>query len=188
MPSLLHGVPWVHVVPAVLAVVLGFLYLKTKWIYLKVIPGILWLLFLPNAAYIFTDVARIALHWSLASGVVRTALIIQYILLELIGLTTYLLAMLPLESMIRRWHLPKKTQTASIIILNFFIGFGMVLGRTEYINSYVVFTQPTKVMVAGLHIVISLNLLGLTLIFGILCNCIYFIFRRPLLRRVKMVL
>ncbi len=188
MLSLLHGVPWVHIIPAILAVTLGFLYIKIRWVYLKVILGILWLLLLPNTAYIFTDVIRITLHWNSANTLTRTALIVQYVVFELIGLVTYLLAMLPFESMINSWYFSKKKQIAAIILLNFFIGFGMMLGRTGYTNSYVVFTQPTKVILTAMNIVTSLNLLGLTIIFGIVCNCIYFLFRSLLLRRAKRVL
>lgn len=185
MSAFLHGVPWVHLIPAVLAIIIGFIFLKLKWIYFKVIFGLLWLFFLPNTAYIFTDVVRITLHWSSVSMIVRVGLIIQFILLEIIGLVTYLLTMLPFESMTETWHFSRKEQIIAIVVLNFFVGFGMVLGRTGYVNSYVVFTQPTKVIVAVMNIVTSLNSLGLVLVFGILCNCIYFLFRSLLLRRMK---
>lgn len=188
MLSLLHSVPWVHVPPAVLAVVVAFLYLKTKWIYPKVVFGVLWLLLLPNTAYIFTDVERITLHWSAANMVMRIAFVIQYIALEIIGLVTYLLAMLPFESMIQSWHFPKKAQLVAIILLNFLVGFGMVLGRTGYTNSYVVFTQPTKVLLTVMNIVTSLNLLALVALFGTLCSYIYVLFRSTLLRRTKRLL
>ena len=185
MHAFLHGVPWVHLFPAVLAIIIGFIFLKLKWIYFKVIFGVLWLFFLPNTAYMFTDVVRITLHWSSVSMIARVGLIIQFILLELIGLVTYLLAMLPFESMINTWNFSRKEQIIAIVILNFFVGFGMVLGRTGYVNSYAVSTQPTKVILAVMNTVTSLNLLGLAIVFGILCNCIYFLFRSLLSRRMK---
>lgn len=110
MIPLLHGVPWSHVAPALLAVVFGFLYLNTKWVYLKAVWGILWLLLVPNPAYIFTDVGRITLHWNSVNMIMRSALIVQYIILEIIGLVTFLLAMLPFENIIRAKYFSQKPQ------------------------------------------------------------------------------
>ena len=187
MFALFHSVPWVHLPPAILAVVFAFLYLRTKWIYLKVLWGLLWLLLVPNTAYIFIDVKRITLHWSSVSTEIRTALVIQYTILEIIGLVTYLLAMLPLEMILRTRYFSKKQQIITIILFNFLIGFGIVLGRTGYTNSYVVFTQPMKVLFAVIHIATSFNMLVLAVVFGILCDCIYFIFRNILLHRTRSV-
>src|SRR5579862_903398 len=100
MFAFMHGVPWVHVFPALLALVFAFLYLKTKWIYLKILWGVLWLLLIPNTAYLFIDVERITLHWNSLDMVMRIILIIQYIVFEIIGLVTYLIAMLPFESIV----------------------------------------------------------------------------------------
>lgn len=177
MTALLHGVPWIHTIPAVLAVVCGFLYLKTNWVYLKVVWGILWLLLIPNTAYLFIDIERITLHWSAVSTMMRVALVLEYVCLEIIGLVTFLLAMLPFESMIRARHFSQKQQILASSLFNFLIGFGMVLGRTGYTNSYVVFTQPTKVFLAVITIVISPHLLGLTIFCGVFCNSVYVIFR-----------
>jgi uncharacterized membrane protein len=185
MFSLLHSVPWVHLVPAVLAVLFGLLYLKTKWFYLKVIFGFVWLVLLPNTSYIFIGIGRISLHWNSASINMRSVLIIQYIILEAIGLVTYLLAMLPFENIIRAWYFSHKAQIFAIMLLNFLVGFGMTLGRTGYTNSYVIFTQPAKVLLAAMHIVTSFNQLSLAIAFGILCNCVYFLFRSTFLRRAQ---
>lgn len=181
MLTLAHGVPWIHTAPAILAVIFGFLYVKTKWIYLKGICGILWLLLIPNTAYIFIDITRIMLHWHSVTTGTRAIIILQYIVLEMIGLVTFLLAMFPFESVIHTKYFPQKTQVLTILLFNLLIGFGMVLGRTGYTNSYVVFTQPTKVFLAAMTIMTSSNLLVLTIAFGALCNCIYFLFRNRLL-------
>lgn len=188
MLALFHGVPWVHTAPALLAVVFGFLYLKSKRAYLKVFWGLLWLLFIPNTAYIFVDVERLALHWDAVSMVMRFALAIQYICLEILGLVTFLLAMLPFESVIDAKHFSQRKQVVAIILFNFIIGFGMVLGRTGYTNSYVVFTQPIKVFYAVVHIITSPNLLALTLGFGVLCSCLYLLLRNTLLPQAQFML
>jgi uncharacterized membrane protein len=185
MFALMHGVPWVHVFPALFAVVFAFLYLKTRWIYLKILWGILWLLLIPNTAYIFIDVERITLHWNSLDIVMRIMLIIQYIFLEIIGLVTYLFVMLPIESIIHNRLFSRKYQILVIILFNFLIGLGMVLGRIGYTNSYMIFTQPLKIFAAAFYIITSLDLVGLTIAFGLLCNCIYFLFRKSLLHKTK---
>lgn len=182
---MLHGVPWVHVAPAILAVLFAFLYLKTKLNYLKVFFGIIWLLLVPNTAYVFTDVTRMVFHWNQSNFETRIVLIIQYILLEIIGLVTFLVAMLPFESIIRAKQLSKNAQILAIILFNFLIGFGMILGRTGYTNSYVAFTQPSKVFSAAINIVNSFNLLVLAILFGMLCTCIYLLFRNWLLNYIE---
>lgn len=181
MFALMHGVAWVHVFPALLALVFVFLYLKTKWIYLKILWGILWFLLIPNTTYLFIDVERITLHWNYVDVVTRTVLIIQYIGLEIIGLVTYLVAMLPFESIVHN----RKNKILVIILFNFLIGFGMVLGRAGYANSYVIFTQPVNVSIAAFHILTSFDLIGLTIAFGLICNCIYFFPRSLLLKNAK---
>jgi uncharacterized membrane protein len=110
MFTFIHGVPWLHVVPALFAVIAALLYLWAEQIYVKVILGVLWLLLLPNTIYILTDLGHLVHQWGSGNLLHRTAWILQYILLGIIGLVTYLVA------------------------------FGVVLGKTGYINSYVVFT------------------------------------------------
>lgn len=184
----MHGIPWVHIFPALLTVVFAYLYLKTKVTYLKVLLGIIWLLLIPNTVYIFIDIERITLHWNSLNMVMRIALIFQYICLETIGIVTYLLAILPFESIIRSRHFSHSNQKMAIVLFNLLIGFGMVLGRIGYTNSYVVFTQPLKVFSAAFHIITSLDLMGLTIVFGILCNIIYFLFRNILMQKTKISL
>lgn len=149
------------------------------------LSGILWLLFLPNTIYIVTDVTRIAHHWNTADTTMRILLILQYICLELIGLVSFLLAFLPFEKIIRTQPLSQKQQIAAIILFNSLIAFGMVLGRMEYINSWVVFTHPAQVIFSVIEAVASLNLWGLTIVFWMLCNGVYFLFRAMLVRRVN---
>jgi uncharacterized membrane protein len=188
MYAIMHGVPWIHLFPALIALVVTFLYLKTKMIYLKILLGILWLLLIPNTAYIFIDVERITLHWNSLDMVMRIMVIIQYFFLEIIGLVIYLLAMLPIESIIHNRHFSRNYQIVAIILFNFLIGFGMVLGRIGYTNFYVIFTQPLKIFATAFHIITSLDLVGLTIAFGLLCNCIYFLFRNRLLHKTKKIL
>ncbi len=185
MLALFHGVPWIHIFPALLAVGFGFLYLQSKRLALKVLWGLLWLLFLPNTIFIITDLDHFINQWNAASIVVRLALTLQYLVLEIIGLTTFLAAFLPFERMMHVRHLSQQQQVQAILVLNFLIAFGIVLGKWEHLNSWIVFTQPVAVARSALHIVTSLDLLGLTVFLGILGNGIYFLSRRILLGQTK---
>ncbi len=174
--------------PAFLAVGFGVLYLQSKGVYPKALWGLLWLLFLPNTAYIFTDVMRLPLHWDSVSTTMDVALILQYICLEIVGLATFLLAFLPLESIIRVKHLSRRGRITATILLNFLIGFGMALGRVQYINSWVIFAQPVQVFYSAIHVATSFDLLSLAVLFGILCNGIYLLFRNMLVRHANKLL
>jgi uncharacterized membrane protein len=180
-----HGVPWIHVVPALFAVVVALLYLRTKWMYVKIVLAILWLLLLPNTIYIFTDLDRFVHQWGSGNLTQHIAWTLQYSCLGVIGLVTYLVAFLPFEQILLLRKVSKTNQIVAIILLNFFVAFGVVLGKVAYINSYVVFTQPTKVFSSVIAIVTSFNLWSFLVLFWILCNLVYFLFRRFLLDRSK---
>jgi uncharacterized membrane protein len=112
-------------------------------------------------------------------------LLAQYLLLELFGVITFLFSFLPFEKIIDRVDVFKKRKAAWLILFNFMVGFGVVLGRFEHINSQVVFTNPLKVLGSVINIFVSFDLLGLTILFGLLCSFIYFLFRGSLLQRIQ---
>lgn len=181
MFQLIHGIPWSHTVPAFVALLFALLYLKSKNVHFRILFGVLWLLFFPNTIYIFTDLSRVALHWNTTGSSAHLSLVIQYFILEVIGILTFIFGFLPFESIIHTKHFSFKKQIYSVILFNFIIGFGMVLGRVEHINSYFIFTQPIRVLSAVLHIIASVDLWKLTILYGIIANLIYFLFRKYLL-------
>ena len=181
MDTFILGVPWIHVIPALVSVLFSVLYLKSNKKTLKIIFGILWLLFLPNTAYIFTDVSRITLHWNSLNTLLRVFLSLQFIVLEIIGLGTFLLSFLPFEKIIK--NRSKLEKIFLIILFNFLVGFGMVLGRTGYVNSYLIFMEPLKVLSAIFNIITSFNLLVLTIFYGLICDVVYFVFRSYLFKK-----
>jgi len=163
-----------------------FLSLRARPRIVKIIFGVIWLLLLPNTAYLFTDVGHIPYQWNhTVSPTGRILLLVQYLLLELFAVITFLLSFLPFEEVIQRVPVFKRRKVAWLILFNFIVGYGVVLGRFEHINSQVVFTNPLKVLASAIHIFLSLDLLGLTILFGLLCNVIYFLFRSLLLPRIK---
>ncbi len=109
----------------------------------------------------------------------KPGLVVQYILYELIGLSSFLLAVYPLEKTLlcSRWRENKWLLPLLLITANFFIGFGMVLGRVQRINSWDIFLDTPKVIQASVQIVSSFELLLLVVLFGCVANAVYFLFR-----------
>jgi len=187
MPIITYNESWMlyNCFLAFLALGFGYFFITSKNTIVKYIFGILWLLFLPNTIYIFTDLEHLIDQWQLVSWSMRPLLIGEYLILEFIGLVTFFYALYPFEKIILSWKHFKKHKIAILIIFNFLIAFGMVLGRVERINSWQVFTDPLRVIHSTVHVFHSTSLFSLMLLFGILCNCFYFLFRDRVLRTAK---
>ena len=158
----------------------GWLMLKTRPKFLRVTFALIWFSFLPNTLYILTDLRYLPEQWNAMSNVGKTGLAVQYIMYELIGLSSFLLALYPLEKtlLLSRWRENKVLLPFLLITVNFFIGFGIVLGRVQRLNSWDIFIDAPKVMHASFQIVSSLELLLLVVFFSVVANAIYFLFRK----------
>lgn len=155
---------------------LRFLSVKSRII--KLILGLLWLLFLPNTAYLFTDLGHIPYQWNhTASELGRISLILQYLLMELFAITIFFYSCLPFERIVDRVNVFRKRKLLSWILFNFLVAYGIVMGRFQHINSWILFTHPLNVVKSALEIFVSFDLLRLTILFGILCSSVYFLFR-----------
>jgi len=170
---------------ACLAVLFGVAFVEVKEKYSKVILAVLWLLFLPNTLYIFTDLLHLVQDWYRVSISLRPLFVLQYAVFELVGVVTFIVGFLPFEKMVSGVKSFKKNRTTVLIACNFIIAFGMVLGRVERNNSWDVFFAPQKVISSAIHVLTSFDLLGLTVLFGLLCNFVYFLFRNMLIKRTK---
>ena len=187
MPILDYNVDWMllNCFLALLPLGFGYFFITSKNKAVKVICGILWVLFLPNTIYIFTDLEHIIDQWPLVPSYLRIILLLQYVFLEFVGITTFLIGIFPFEKMLMVERYVKKKITKELILFNFFIAFGMVLGRVERINSWEVFTNPLKVLNSAMHVITTFDLFGLMILFGLLCNFIYFLFRDRVLYSMK---
>lgn len=153
---------------------LRFLHVKSRVV--KYLFGFLWFLFLPNIAYLFTDLGHIPAQWNqTVTSSDRILLLVQYLLLELFTIIAFLYSLLPFEKIIDQINAFKKRKVLWLILFNFLVAYGMVLGRFEHINSWILFIDPLKVLRSAIHIFVSFDLLGLTFLFGFLCNCLYFL-------------
>jgi uncharacterized membrane protein len=158
----------------------GWLMLKTRPKFLQGAFALLWFSFLPNTLYILTDLRYLPEQWNALSTVGKLGLAVQYSMYELIGLSSFLLALYPLEKtlLLSRWRENKMVLPFVLITVNFFIGFGIVLGRVLRLNSWDIFLDAPKVMYASFHIVSSWQLLLFVVFFGVVANALYFVFRK----------
>ncbi len=184
---LVNRVNVANCVVALLSVAATYLFLRVHQVrsrVVKVVFGLVWFLLLPNTAYLFTDLGHILYQWNNAVSLFRHVLLVaQYCLLEIFGVATFLFSFYPFEKIVDQVKLFKDRKAAWLVLFNLLVGFGVVLGRYEHINSNVVFTEPLKVLGSMLDIFTSLDLLGLAVLFGLLCNLVYFLFRRLFLQR-----
>ncbi|SRR6266568_2334885 len=189
MSIILYNLGWMlyNSFLALVAVGFGFLSLRVNGKYLKFLFGLFWLLFLPNTIYIFTDLIHLIHQWHQFSLQLNLLLLLQYILYDVVGLVTFMLGFLPFEKLLQWVNILKKRQTISIIIINFYIAFCLVMGRVERINSWDVFTHPLKTITATIHVFITFSLLSLMILFWLFCNFVYFLLREPFLRATKRV-
>lgn len=108
-----------------------------------------WLLFLPNAPYIITDL----IHLQLSDG---PMVIIDFIVISsfaIAGLLFYLVSVKDMELLFRE-NFNKKLQIALITILPFLCGFGIYLGRFLRFNSWDILQDPSSLVITVANIII----------------------------------
>src|SRR5947209_2855627 len=157
----------------------GWLMFKTRQKLLQAAFALLWFSFLPNTLYILTDLRYLPQQWNALHPFGKIGLAVQFLLYELIGVSSFLLALSLLEKTLRGscWRENKVLLPLLLITVNFCIGFGMVLGRVLRLNSWDIFFDASKVIKASVQIVSSLELLLLVVLFGCIANTVYFLFR-----------
>ncbi len=182
MVILLNNVSWMgwNVFLALIPLIFGWLVLIVPQKVLKVACALIWFFFLPNTLYLITDLPHIIWQWHHMHHAGQIALALQYLILVLIGLVTFLLALYPVEKALLRssWLKKKSLVPFFIIMTNFFIGLGIVLGRVMRINSWDIVVDIPKVIGASLSIFNSLELMLFVVFFGVFANVYYFIWRK----------
>lgn len=173
----------INILLAVVAVVFGWLALKTDNKYLKILYLLIWILFIPNTLYISTDILHIPKQWVQSGFFQKIVITIQYTILEAAGFLTFVASLYPFEKILKLSRIGKKESLINTIIfvLNFAIGFGIVLGRIQRANSWEVFTNTEKVVTDTLHIITSLDLVLLVLFFGFFGNFVYLLLKKTTL-------
>jgi uncharacterized membrane protein len=182
MHVLRENIPMIGVnsVLALIPLFCGWLMGKTRQKVLQLVLVSLWFFFLPNTLYILTDMRYLPEQWHRVHAAAKLALALQYLLYDLLGVACFLLALSAFEKLFlrSRWRKNHVILIVCLIIINFCIGLGIVLGRVQRLNSWDIFVDAPTVIAAALHNLSSLRLLLFVLLFGIFSNAVYFVFRR----------
>src|SRR5256885_10517657 len=165
---------------ALIPLLCGRLMVKTRQKLLQLAFALLWFFFLPNTLYILTDLRYLPEQWHQVHAAGKVAVAFQYLLYELLGVGCFLFALSALEQLLlrTRWRKKHLVLTVCLIVVNFCIGFGIVLGRVQRLNSWDIFVNVPKVIQASFHIVSSLELMLLVVLFGVFANGFYFVWRK----------
>jgi|SRR6185369_2309091 len=162
---------------AVLSVIFCWFLFKMPHRIYTVIVAFLWFLYLPNTIYVFSDLHHLVEQWGSFNIAGRIVLLYQYSILEVIGLTCFLVAFYPFEKILQKIKITGQKATLILIALNFLMGFAVVLGKFERVNSWDLFLNPQFVVISVAHTLFSYNMLGLAVLFGLFSNFFYFLFR-----------
>ena len=163
---------------AIIAVLFGYLMVRTKSNILKDLFGFIWLIFLPNTIYLITDISHIYEDWPRVNFLFKIIIAAQYAIFAIAGIITFIYAMYFFERMLENKKSKKRKPSTflAILILNFIVGFGVILGAAQRTNSWYIFTDPIRVINDSLGVLSSYKLWYTSLIFGIFANIIYFYF------------
>lgn len=184
MNVILDNVVWMslNVLLALLGLILGiaFLYVKNKL--LKVIIFIVWILYLPNTIYLVTDTQHFFEHWPELNPIFQLILIIQYIILIFIGVTTFLLSFYLLDKFFCQSKIKKNKTLIAILLLliNYLVAFGVALGRINRLNSIEAITHPLTVISSSLNLISSTEVILTVFLFGTFTSYLYFLLRRKI--------
>ena len=170
---------------ALIPIVAGVIVLENKNVILKIIFFFILLIFIPNTLYIITDLLHVPKQIYKLDNLQKVILLIQYLLLGILGLLCFVLSVNIFEKIIAKVKFHKSTINFLIIILNFAIGFGMVLGRILRVNSWDVFINTEKIIRDSFYVLSSSELIIMAFSFGFLGNIIYFLFRKKIMRSLS---
>lgn len=191
MNVIVDNIKWmpVNIFLALVPVLFGYLMVKEKRIFLKLIFAFIWLIFLPNTIYIYTDLIYLPEHWLETKGIEKILLFMQFFILEIVGFFSFIVSLHYLEKILKKYKtkISTKMNTFLIVLINFFIGAGIVLGREERTNSWEVVLNTKRVFDDSLSIFLSLENLIFIIVAGIFANLVYFVFKSSILEFLESV-
>ena len=165
-----------------IAVIVGWLAIKKSYFWLRIIFSFVWLLFIPNTLYILTDLIHLFKQLNMVGDGVKSLLVLQYELLIVLAIMLFICGLYPFEEFLTKILPKRKYLILALIIINFVIGFGVVLGRVEQVNSWEVITYTNKVVEASIRVLTSFRSMMLAIFFGIMGNIIYFALKTRVLK------
>jgi uncharacterized membrane protein len=140
---------------------------------------ITFILFLPNAPYIITDIIHFVdnvRESNVSDNGVIFVLIPQYIVFILLGFQCHVLSIMKLTKYFSWLKLIKNT-TWLEISMNFICAFGVYLGRFNRLNSWDLFTNPKNVIRDAIYNFANPNFLFGTILFFVIFTGLYYIFK-----------
>ncbi len=159
---------------AAIAVVSGWLMLLSRSRKIMYIFLLIWLLFIPNTVYLLTDVAHLFEDWNTVAFYFKPILILLYAALIIVSIISFIAAIYPFELLLKLSKNVKKNYFAVLVLLNFGIGFAIVLGRVKRVSSWEVITNIPKVSHDIFNVLATSELLLLAIGLGVIVNGIYF--------------
>lgn len=184
MNLLVDNIGWMvfNIILALLAVMLGiiFLYLHNKL--LKLLTFLAWMLYLPNTIYLITDTQHFSEQWLKLQPSFHVLLVIQYFVLILVGIVTFLLGIYLLDKFLSNSKIKKNKTLIDILLIftNYILAFGVALGRIYRLNSYEIITQPQKVISDSISLLTSTEAMIAIFIFGTFTSYLYFFLRKKI--------
>jgi uncharacterized membrane protein len=180
MNIITYNIAWMlqNIGLAAIPVLAGSLLFRTKQPYLKVLLLFTWILFIPNSLYILTDLKHIPWQLSRVEMELLPLWIIEFVVLITFGLVSYLLSVYALERIINPNNKHIALLYPSIVVFNTILAFGLVLGRVHRLHSWFIVTEPIRVLEDVGVTLYSSQLMLYVLLFSILGNVMYLLFRR----------
>ncbi len=176
-----------NIILATIGAGLGYIFLYTRQPFLKFILFFFWILFLPNTIYLLTDLQHLREQFFRIENEYKFILVSQYVFLVFFGIVSFIVGLWPLERFILSFKTKERKQISfySIILMNFLIGVGVVLGKELRTHSWYVFTDFGRV-VADIRLFISTPIYVIfAFSFGILGNLIYFAFNNKFAKYLR---
>ncbi len=136
-------------------------------------------LFLPNAAYIITDIIHFVddLRDSrVSSNGIIFVIIPQYIIFLIVGFQCHVISLMNLGQYLQRKVLINQIIAVELAV-NFICAFGIYLGRFNRLNSWNIVTQPYHLMDKIIDNLDQLHFFLITLLFFVVISFLYYLFK-----------
>ena len=168
---------------ALIPVATAFFLRKKLHVVLKILLFAIWFLFFPNTIYIITDLQYLPYQLQNSSLTFQILLTIQYMVLIIIGIITFIVGFKAFENIVTKYKIKGSAKGLLYIGINFVFAFAVVLGKVQRTNSWDIFIDLPRVIRDIEKTIISTQLLFYVLLFGVITNIIYFLFRDVLLMK-----
>ncbi len=164
---------------AFLGLLFGWMFFMSKKTLFSIIFFILWVLFVPNTIYLITDLQHLPKQWVRVDLIPKIILILEYGVLTLFGIISFIISMYPVDKVFTELHLKRKKHTrfAILVLVNLFIAFALILGKFQRTHSWYVFTDFHRVLGDITAVFKTPILLWMVFFFGVVINLTYFGFK-----------